>query len=167
MLSHERMAHWRATRGYVEDVAHAIALGATEPRAAGRIYNVGEPDTLTELEWAERIARAMDWDGTFSVQPDDAMPAHLRAPGNTAQHWVADTSRIRDELGFRESIDREAAIRRTVDWERHTPRMGCSHTIQLRRRRRGFAGLTSPRYPQPWPLGGEMVKAKRPSGLLP
>ena len=62
----------------------------------------------------------MAWDGTFDVRPDDAMPPHLRAPGNTAQHWVADTSRIREELGFRErSIG--GRDRRTVEWERHTP----------------------------------------------
>ena len=67
-----RLTHWRATKGYVEDVARAIALAATAPGTAGRIYNVGEPDTLTELEWAERIARA---DGlgrdASTVRPDD------------------------------------------------------------------------------------------------
>jgi nucleoside-diphosphate-sugar epimerase len=39
-------------------------------------------------------------------------------PGNLAQHWVVDTSRIRRELGYRERIAREEAIRRTVAWER-------------------------------------------------
>ena len=70
------------------------------------------------------------------------LPAHLRAPGNTAQHWVADTSRIREELGFRESIDREVAIRRTVEWERHTPAPVVHPApVRLRRRRRRLAGL--------------------------
>ena len=121
VLFSDRMAQWRGTKGYVQDVARAIALAATEPRAAGRIYNVGEADTLTELEWAERIARAMEWDGTFIVRPDEDLPGHLRAPGNAAQHWVADTSRIRQELGFQESIDRDVAIRTTVEWERQAP----------------------------------------------
>jgi nucleoside-diphosphate-sugar epimerase len=120
ILFSDRFADWRGTKGYVEDVAHAIALAATEPRAAGRIYNVGEPDTLTELEWAELTARMMAWDGSFSLRPDDELPVYLRAPGNTAQHWIADTSRIREELGFRERIDRDVAIARTVEWERQT-----------------------------------------------
>jgi nucleoside-diphosphate-sugar epimerase len=85
VLFSDRMAQWRATKGYVEDVARAIALAATERQAAGRIYNVGEADTLTELEWAERIARAMEWDGVFMIRPDEDLPEHLRAPGNTAQ----------------------------------------------------------------------------------
>ena len=38
----EALAAWRSPRGYVENVATAIALAATEDRAARRIYNVCE-----------------------------------------------------------------------------------------------------------------------------
>ena len=120
------MAGWRATKGYVEDVGAAIALAGVSDRAAGRIYNVGEPDTLTEIEWARRVARAMEWDGELRVVADDRLPAHLRAPGETAQHWVADTTRIREELGFRELVGREEGVRRTVEWERANPPSGFS-----------------------------------------
>lgn len=120
------MAQWRATKGYVEDVGAAVALAATSARAAGRVYNVGELDALTELDWAQRIARALNWDGEFVVLPDDCVPPHLRAPGNPAQHWVTDTTRLREELGFRELVPREEAIRRTVEWERENPPAGFS-----------------------------------------
>jgi len=120
------MAQWRATKGYVEDVGAAIALAAVSARAAGRIYNVGERDTLTELEWAQQIAGAMRWDGEFNVLPDDHMPPHLRAPGNTAQHWVTDTTRIRAELGYEDRMSRAEGIRRTVEWERANPPTGFS-----------------------------------------
>ena len=83
------MAQWRATKGYVEDVGAAIVAAAVADRATGRIYNVGEADTLTELEWAQQVARALNWVGEFKLMPDDRLPAHLRAPGNTAQHWIA------------------------------------------------------------------------------
>jgi nucleoside-diphosphate-sugar epimerase len=116
------MAGWRGTRGYVENVAAAIARAVHSPRAAGRIYNVGDADTLTELEWAREVAHAMEWDGEFRLVPDARLPPHLRAPGNTAQHWVADTTRIREELGVSDAVDRREAIRRTVAWERtHLP----------------------------------------------
>jgi nucleoside-diphosphate-sugar epimerase len=118
------MAGWRATKGYVEDVGAAVALAAVSDQAAGRIFNVGEPDTLTELEWARQIARACRWEGEFRVLPDDRVPPHLRAPGNTAQQWIADTTRIRTELGFRDRVSREEAIRRTVEWERANPPTG-------------------------------------------
>jgi nucleoside-diphosphate-sugar epimerase len=115
------MAEWRATKGYVEDVGAAISLAALSDSAAGRIYNVGEPDTLTELEWAQQAAVTLNWDGEFTLLPDERLPPHLRAPGDTRQHWIADTSRIRSELGFSEAVTREDATRRTVEWERTNP----------------------------------------------
>ena len=42
-------------------------------------------------------------------------------PGNFAQHWVVDSTRIREELGYREPIARADAIRRTIEWERANP----------------------------------------------
>jgi len=120
------MAGWRATRGYVEDVAAAIVLAAVSEGAEGRIYNVGEADTLTEWEWAVETARAMGWDGDFRLMPDASLPVHLRSPGDTSQHWIADTVRIRDELGFRETLGRQEAVRRTVEWERANPPAGFS-----------------------------------------
>jgi nucleoside-diphosphate-sugar epimerase len=108
----------------VENVAAAIALAAVSDRAAGRIYNVGEADALTELEWARRIAAALQWNGEFAVMPDALVPPYLRAPGNTKQHWVADTTRLREELGFEEPVPRGEAIRRTVEWERANPPSG-------------------------------------------
>jgi len=118
------MAGWCATKGYVEEVGAAIALAAASDRATGQIYNVGEPDALTELEWARRIAASMEWGGEFVVLPDDRLPPHLRAVGNMAQHWVTDTTKIRRELGYQESLSREEAIRRTVEWERANPPAG-------------------------------------------
>src|SRR5207253_3265314 len=40
ILYSEEVAAWRSPRGYVENVAAAIALAATSSQAAGRIYNV-------------------------------------------------------------------------------------------------------------------------------
>jgi hypothetical protein len=107
----------RATKGYVEDVGAAIALAAVLPQAAGRVYNVGEPDAPTELDWARAIAGTMHWTGSFQLRSDASLPPFLRAPGNTDQHWITDTSRLRAELGFHESVSREEAIRRTVEWQ--------------------------------------------------
>lgn len=118
----ERLARWRSPRGYVENVAAAIALAATSRRAAGRTYNVGEAEAFSELEWARLIADAMGWTGQIFSVPGERAPAHLVNPANLDQHWVADTSRIRTELGYREPVPRAEAIRRTIEWERvHLP----------------------------------------------
>jgi nucleoside-diphosphate-sugar epimerase len=114
----QTLAAWRSPRGYIGNVAAAITLAATDNRAAGRIYNVCEEPAFSELEWAKKIARAMEWDGEFVVLPDERTPKHLLKPGNAAQHWTATSARIRRELGYAEPIAIEEAIRQTVHWEK-------------------------------------------------
>jgi hypothetical protein len=45
------------------------------------------------------------------------MPRHLVIPGNFAQHLVASSERIRDELGYEELVSIEEAIGRTLAWQ--------------------------------------------------
>jgi nucleoside-diphosphate-sugar epimerase len=121
ILFEEGWAAWRSPRGYVDNVAAAIALAAASEPAAGRVYNIAESPAYTELEWAGKIAAATGLDGELVVLPKDRMPAHLLQPGNAAQHWEADSSRIRRELGYREPVPLDEAIRRTIEWERANP----------------------------------------------
>jgi nucleoside-diphosphate-sugar epimerase len=117
----ETLAAWRAPRGYVENVAAAIALAATDDRAARRIYNVCEEPSFSELEWARKIGFEMGWEGEFVVLPVERTPNHLLKPGNAAQHWTASSVRIRHELAYQEPIPIEDAIRRTISWELENP----------------------------------------------
>ncbi len=117
----EALAAWRSPRGYVENVAAAIVLAATDERAARHIYNVCEEPSFSELEWARKIASAMIWDGDFVVLPVERTPQHLQKPGNAAQHWTASAARIRHELGYQEPVAIEEAIRRTISWEKENP----------------------------------------------
>jgi nucleoside-diphosphate-sugar epimerase len=121
ILFEEKRAAWRSPRGYVENVAAAIALAATCDHATGRIYNVGEAQSLSELDWARQIASVAGWAGEFIVLPADRTPSHLHMPGNLEQHWVVDTTRIREELGCVEPVSRTEALARTVEWERAHP----------------------------------------------
>lgn len=117
----ERFADWRWSHGYVENVAHAIALAVTDERAAGRVYNVAEPTAPTQREWVEAIARAAGRPADIVILRDDAVPAHIAWPGDTDQSIVADTTRLRAELGYVEPVDLDEALRRTVAWERANP----------------------------------------------
>jgi nucleoside-diphosphate-sugar epimerase len=121
ILFADDVAAMRTPRGYVEDIAAGVALAATSPQSAGRIYNVGEAEAFSELEWARKIAAAVGWDGEFVVLPHDRTPRHLHWPGNTAQHLVVLAERIRKELGYSELLPREEAFRRTIEWERANP----------------------------------------------
>jgi nucleoside-diphosphate-sugar epimerase len=115
------LADWRSPRGYVENVAAAIALVATDERATRRVYNVCEEPSFSELEWARKIAAAMRWNGEFVILPVEHTPRHLLNPGNAAQHWTASSTRIRQELAYEEPVAIEEAIRRTIRWERENP----------------------------------------------
>lgn len=121
ILIADDFAAWRGPRGYVENVAHAIALAATSDRAAGRIYNICAEPSLPELEWQRRIATQANWPGKFIVLPRSQTPKHLVLPGNAAQHVVASSERIRAELGYEEAVEIDEAIRRTIDWEQKNP----------------------------------------------
>jgi nucleoside-diphosphate-sugar epimerase len=117
----EDFASWRGPRGYVENVAHAIALAATADRAAGRVYNICEEPCLSELEWQTRIAKQTNWPGEIVVLPRSRTPKHLLFPGNAAQHVIASSDRIRTELGYEEIIDLVEAMQRTIAWEQTNP----------------------------------------------
>jgi nucleoside-diphosphate-sugar epimerase len=124
ILLDEGLARWRCLRGYVEDVAAAIVLAVTNPAAAGRVYNMAEPTAHTEAEWVARIGATVGWCGEIVAVPCGRMPV----PFNTAQDLCVDTSRIRVELGYREVVDQDDALRETVGWERnHMPEMAVDY----------------------------------------
>lgn len=120
ILFADDVAALRTPRGYVENVAAGIAL-ATSPGAMGRIYNIGEAEAFSELAWARKIGAIVNWPGEWIVLPHDKAPPHLHWPGNTAQHLVVSTERVREELGYREPVTSDDAMRRTINWERENP----------------------------------------------
>lgn len=120
-------AAWRATRAYAEDVARAIAAAVLDWRASGRVYNVGEPNGISEVDWVRLLAEATGWSGEIVRVSEDDVPEHLRErlPRWTwqreTQDFVLDTSRIRAELGYAERVLRDEGLRRTVEWMRAHP----------------------------------------------
>ena len=117
----EEEARWRQTHGYVENVADALALAATDARAANRIFNVGEEEAWSRAEWVERVGRAVGWGGEVISMPDDLLPEHLKTPTSYAHDLVVDTGRVRQELGYQERVPRDEALLKTVEWERENP----------------------------------------------
>jgi nucleoside-diphosphate-sugar epimerase len=121
ILLSETVSRFRSSRGYTENVALAVALSATDERAAGRIYNVAETEVFSEADWVRRVAEAASWHGEIVIVPDEAAPEHLRWEGNAEQHLIGDSARIRSELGYAERVRQDEWLRRTVAWERANP----------------------------------------------
>ncbi len=121
ILIQEHFAKFIPPRGYVEDVAAAIALATVSGQAADRVYNLASQQNFSELEWARKIGDAIGWKGSIIPIPADKIPEHLRMPLNAEQNWIVSSKRIRDELGFVEPVSLEAGIERTIAWERANP----------------------------------------------
>ena len=118
LLMTKEQAAWRWTRGYVEDVAAAIALAVIDDSAAERVYNVGDEVAPTEREWVEEIAKVIDWTGEVLQTSVEDLPRDRRQPFDFRYELMTDTTRIREELGYSEPVGRQEALRRTVEWER-------------------------------------------------
>lgn len=121
ILLEESHARRRASRGYSENVALSVVLAVTDDRAAGRVYNVGEADAISEIGWVRAIGEAAGWKGRVVTVPRHAAPSHLFQKWDTRQHWVVDTTRLRRELGYREVVPLLKALRQTIEWERANP----------------------------------------------
>ncbi len=121
ILLQEDVARWRGPRGYVENVAAAIALAAVSDKAAGQIYNIAELRAWSEKQWAAKIAQNVGWTGRIVELPKDLMPPHLQIPYKSEQHWEMSSRRIRDELGFKEPVEESTCLARTMEWERANP----------------------------------------------
>ncbi len=122
ILLDESYAAWRWARGYVEDVAYAIALAIMDKRAAGRIYNVCYPTAFTEADWVKEIAQVIGWKGKVIALPSNDLPESIRNDMlDLRQQYDVDSRRIRRELGYAEVVPFDEALRRTIEWERANP----------------------------------------------
>ena len=117
----ENVAQWRSSYGYVENVAAAIALAATHERAKTRIYNIADLKVFAEAEWISKIGEIIGWQGKVVTVPKHYLPSEWKLDVNVHQHWFVDTTRIRQELGYSDVVHLDAALKRTIDWEKsHT-----------------------------------------------
>lgn len=120
ILLDETMARWKCPRGYVENVAAAIALAVTDERSSGRVYNVAEPVPDTEAEWVRKLGGLVGWKGKVVEVPGGRVPVSF----NATQSLDTDSERIRRELGYVEPVSPDDGLRLTVEWERSQPETG-------------------------------------------
>jgi nucleoside-diphosphate-sugar epimerase len=109
-------AAWRSTYGYVDDVAHALALCATHGQASG-VYNLGADEAPDHAHWAERFAATIGWTGALRRVGREAAPSPFRERLDAMDlsiPMVTDTTKIRKELGFSEPTDAADALERTA-----------------------------------------------------
>ncbi len=112
------------TRGYSENVAHAVLLAAQQPEAAaGQVYNCGDEVQYTWKQWIEIVGREMDSAIEIIGVPDaHAYPARtLMMFFGPSDHQMFDLYKIKSELGYRDRVPPLEAMARTVQWYRDNP----------------------------------------------
>jgi nucleoside-diphosphate-sugar epimerase len=112
------------TRGYSENMAHAVLLAAEQPEAsAGQIYNCGDDRQMSLAQWISTIAGAMGSDMEIVSVPDAyASPSKDLMQFSSADfHQFLDLTKLKTQLGYTDRVDSLEAIRRTVQWLTDNP----------------------------------------------
>ena len=100
---------------YVEDHADALLL-VLEKGVLGRSYNIGGENERTNLELVKTLCGILDrlrprGEGSY----DDLITFVTDRPGHDARYAI-NSSRIREELGWRPSVGIEEGLEKTVQW---------------------------------------------------
>jgi len=121
------------TRGYSENMAHAVLLAVDHPeKCSGEIYNTGDESTLSVREWAVLTGKALgiEWE-LVSLPGEIARPS--RPYAGRDNHQVLDLTKIKTQLGYRDVAPAEEVIRRTVEFYlQNRPERGGEFEQQLR-----------------------------------
>lgn len=113
---------WLRQFGHVEDLAHAFAEMAGDPRASGQAYNVTGEECVTQAGFVELVAHVMGKPVEL-VYFDPTLLDGFERPGRVfgqnlvyAAHIFYSTAKARLELGLRPRYTLEAGLRQTYEW---------------------------------------------------
>jgi nucleoside-diphosphate-sugar epimerase len=103
---------------FVDDVVAALMTLGVDERSDGRVYNVGSGIGTRMLDVARTIVEIAGG-GRIQHVPWPALAEQIETGD-----FVADISRIRDELGWRPTVGLRDGIQRTVAHYRNATRIG-------------------------------------------
>jgi len=95
---------------YVQDFCEALALLLNEGRS-GEIYNVSADNELTNIDIVKKILDLMG-------KPESSVTFVEDRPGHDLRYSL-DSSKIRNELGWKPKHSFQEALKTTVDWYRN------------------------------------------------
>ncbi len=108
------------SRGFADNIAHGIMLAVDNPSAsAGQVYNISDDRLLHNREWVGLLCGMLQHEFELVEMPFDLLPDNFRAAPTQLlfpHHRVVDTRKIREQLGYRDLVPVETALRTTVDW---------------------------------------------------
>jgi len=117
------------SRGYLENMAHAVALAVDAPPAQERVYNVADTGQLTVRQIIDAVAEILDHRWEVIDLPENLLPAHRPSqalpygidPYHICPHLLLDTTKLRVQLGYDNVVAPAAALEATVRWLAERP----------------------------------------------
>jgi dTDP-L-rhamnose 4-epimerase len=100
---------------HVSDVVQACTLAMANAAADYQVLNVGTGQPISVLQLGELLARELGWNGGFQIL------GKFRA--GDIRHCFADTSRIRELLGYQPRHRFQEGLQELVDWVAHQQRL--------------------------------------------
>jgi nucleoside-diphosphate-sugar epimerase len=122
---------------YAEDLARAVHLALTHPRAVGQVYFASEPDVTDYREMGEHVRRSMktwalpvrlpgfalqagalagEFWGSLRNRPPYLSREKLREI--SSGDWICSSAKIRNDLGWAPSVPLAEGVERTAAWYR-------------------------------------------------
>jgi dTDP-L-rhamnose 4-epimerase len=96
---------------WVEDIADACVLCMESEKANYQVFNVGSGKPISILEIAKVLIKLL---GVKDVEPE----VTYKFRKGDVRHCYADTSKIRNMLGFEPKVSFENGIRRLINWSK-------------------------------------------------
>lgn len=113
--------YWNWTDGYVRDLVYGIMLALTKKEAIGESYNIGNQKVRTVAQTIEKIADLMNGSLEIKHVPDWFLPRDKRSKSFFAQHLMSDSSKIRNQLGYKEHFTLDEGFLNTIAWTKSNP----------------------------------------------
>jgi nucleoside-diphosphate-sugar epimerase len=107
--------NWLWSRLHVHDAAVALAAVVEHRQIEDEILNIGPASTLTVRQWAKAILLAASSTSSMVPVPDTALPGDLWLSASIGQHILADSSKARALLNWRDR-DPTVATADSVAW---------------------------------------------------
>jgi nucleoside-diphosphate-sugar epimerase len=94
---------------YVDDMVEGLMRTMFTPNTAGQVYNLGNPEEHSVLDWARTIIRLCGSASPIVYEPKREDDPERRRPN---------TDKVRDALGWQPRIAPQEGLARTIVWAR-------------------------------------------------
>ena len=92
---------------YVSDLVDGLMRAMFQPHTAGEVFNLGNTEEHTVLEYAQTIIRLCEATSSILYEPNRIDDPERRRP---------DISKAQQVLGWEPEVSMESGLRRTIEW---------------------------------------------------